>query len=64
MWDLFSCGMETLSCGTETLSCGTETLSCGVQDLVVLPWMEPRPSALGAGSLSHWTTKEVPHRHY
>ena len=35
-------------------------LSCGMWDLV--PWrgIEPGPPALGAGSLSHWTTREVP----
>ena len=35
-------------------------LSCGMQDLA--PWqeMEPMPPALGAQSLSHWTTREVP----
>ena len=36
------------------------SLSCGVQDLI--PWwgIEPRASALGAWSLSHWTTWGVP----
>ena len=35
-------------------------LSCGMWDLV--PWwgIEPRPPALEAQSLSHWTTREVP----
>ena len=35
-------------------------LSCGTQDLVPCPGIQPRPPALGAWSLSHWTTKEVP----
>ena len=35
-------------------------LSCGRQALVLPPWMEPRCPALGAQSLSHWTTREVP----
>ena len=30
-------------------------------DLVLRPGIEPRSSALGAESLSHWTTKEFPH---
>ena len=29
-------------------------------DLVPQPGMEPGPPALGAWSLSHWTTREVP----
>ena len=36
------------------------TLSGGVWDLVPRPEIEPRPPVLGVGSLSHWTTKEVP----
>ena len=35
-------------------------LSCGMGDLVPWPGIEPGPPALGAGSLSHWTTREVP----
>ena len=34
--------------------------SCGMWDLVPSPGIEPGPPALGAGSLSHWTTREVP----
>ena len=30
-------------------------------DLFHWPGIEPGPSALGAQSLSHWTTGEVPH---
>ena len=39
---------------------GMQTLSCGIWDLV--PWtaMEPESSALGARSLSHGITREVP----
>ena len=33
--------------------------SCGMQDLVPWPGIEPRPPALGAWSLSHWTTGKV-----
>ena len=32
--------------------------------LVSWPGIEPRPPALGAWSLSHWTTREVPRNHY
>ena len=35
-------------------------LSCSTWDLVSWPGIEPRPSALGVQSLSHWTTREVP----
>ena len=35
-------------------------LSCCMQDLAPYPGIEPRPPALGAQSLSHWTTREVP----
>ena len=36
------------------------TLSCGMWDLVLWPGIEPHPPALGAWSVSHWTTREVP----
>ena len=35
-------------------------LSCCMWDLAPCPGIEPRPPALGALSLSHWTTREVP----
>ena len=41
-------------------SCGMQTLSCGLWDLVLWPGIEPRNPALGAWSLSHRTTREVP----
>ena len=34
--------------------------SCNIWDLVPWPRIEPGPPALGAQSLSHWTTTEVP----
>ena len=34
-------------------------LSCGIWDLVPQPEIEPRPPALGAQSLGHWTTRDV-----
>ena len=36
-------------------------LSCSMWDLVPWPGTEPGPPALGAQSLSHWTTRKVPH---
>ena len=35
-------------------------LSCSMWDLVPWPGIEPRPTVLGAQSLSHRTTREVP----
>ena len=35
-------------------------LSCGMRDLVPRPGTESWPPALGAQSLTHWTTREVP----
>ena len=42
------------------LSWDVQTLRCGTWDLVCSPGIKPGPSALGAWSLSHWTTREVP----
>ena len=36
-------------------------LSCSMQDLVPWPVVKPRTPALGAQSLSQWTTREIPH---
>ena len=41
-------------------SCCMQTLSCGTWDLDPRPGIKPRPPALGALSLSHWTSREVP----
>ena len=41
------------------LACGLLVAAC-MYDLVPQPGIEPRPSALGAQSLTHWTTREVP----
>ena len=35
-------------------------LSCGIWDLIPWSGIEPGPLSLGAWSLSHWTTREVP----
>ena len=50
-------GIFVAACGL--LSCGRRALSCGVQDLVPQPGIEPWPPALGAWSLTHWTTRKV-----
>ena len=40
------------------VACGI--FSCSMWDLVPSKGMKPRPCALGAWSLSHWTTEKVP----
>ena len=37
-----------------------QALSCGMWHLIPWPGILPRPPALGAWSLSHWTTREDP----
>ena len=49
-----------LSYGTQDLHSHMRALSGDVQDLAPRAGIEPRPPALGAWSLSHWTTREVP----
>ena len=34
--------------------------SCSMWDLVLWPGIKPKPYALGAWSLTHWTTRDVP----
>ena len=55
---IWLCHVLVVACGICT--CGKRTLSCRMWGLV--PWLgiEPEPPALGAWSLSHWTTREVP----
>ena len=43
----------------QIFSCSMQTLSCVTWDLVPWPGLKPRPPALGARSLSPWTTREV-----
>ena len=58
---LFAClAASNLSCSMQILSCGMWTLKWSMWDLVLWPGIEPRPPALAAGSLSHWTTKKAP----
>ena len=46
--------------GSSVFVATCRNFSCGKQDLVPWLWMEPGPPALGAQSLSHWITREVP----
>ena len=51
-----------LSCSMQTLSCGMKTLSCGMHAGCSSPTRDQTgPPALGAWSLAHWTTREVPY---
>ena len=59
---ILSCSLQDLFWlrRAETLVAACATLSCGMWDLVPWPGIEPRPPALGAQSLSHLPTREVP----
>ena len=48
-----------LSCSMLDLQLCVWALSCGMWNLVSWPGIESQASALGAWSLSHWTTREV-----
>ena len=50
----------SLVAACEVFSCDMQILSCGMWDLVPWPGIKPRTPAMGAESLSHWTTREVP----
>ena len=58
----------TESCGTQDVLgffwsvVGMQTLSCSLRDLIIVTWpgIEPGSPVLGAQSLSHCTTMEVP----
>ena len=54
-----ACGIFVAACGI-FLVMAWEIFSCGMQDLVPRPGIEPGPPALGAWSLNHWITREVP----
>ena len=41
-------------------SCGMGNLGCNMWDLVPWPRIKPRPSAVGAQNLNHWTTGKSP----
>ena len=57
---LFDCAGSVMACRSSAFRCGMWTLSCSIRELVPWPGTEPRPPPLGAQSLSHWTTREVP----
>ena len=65
--DLLSCiGFQLWHAGSSVFivafrifNCSMRTLNWGMWDLVPRPGIKPRPPALGAQSLSHWTTREV-----
>ena len=57
---IYLCQALVAACGI--FSCVMQTLRSSAWDLVPWPGTEPRAPALGAQSLSHWTSKEVPWR--
>ena len=62
LFNLFISAVPGLSCNMRDLlvaACRLLVAAC-MQDLVPWPGIEPRPPALGAWSLTHKTTKEVP----
>ena len=59
---LWHAGSLVVACGIFFFSVAAcRIFSCGMWDLLIVPWpgMEPRPPALGAWSLNHWTTGKV-----
>ena len=50
-------GLLVVAC--RIFSCNMQTLSCSMWDLIPWPRIKPRSPALGAQSLSHWTTMAV-----
>ena len=53
-----SAGSSLRHAGSLVAGCGL--LSGSMRDLVPQPGIKPGPPALGACSLTHWTTREVP----
>ena len=51
---------QILVATSKIFTCGMQTLSYSMWDLVPWPGIEPGPLALGAQSLSHWTSRKVP----
>ena len=54
------CRVSVVVWGFSILIGACRFFSCGMWDLVPWPGIKPRPPALEAGSLSHWTATEVP----
>ena len=62
-----ACGLFSffpIAVAYRTFSCALRTLHWGPWDLVPWPRVPPRPPALGAQSLSHWTTRQFLHLPY
>ena len=58
-FQLWHAGFLVAACELLVVVCELLVAAC-MRDLVPRPGIEPRPPALGAGSLSQWTTREVP----
>ena len=56
---LFISLRQVFIAGRGIFSYNMQTLSCGLWHLVPRPGIEPRPPALGAWSLTHWTPRET-----
>ena len=54
-----TCDLSVAAC--RIFSSGMQTISSSMWDLVPCPGIKPRPPALGAQSLSHWTTRKSSH---
>ena len=52
---------KIFSCSIQTPGYGIQTLICCMWGLFPWPGIEPRTPELGGWSLSHWTTRGVPH---
>lgn len=57
---LFAWLQRVLVTALRIFSCSLRTLSWGMWNLIPCPGIEAQPPALGAWSLSQWTTMEVP----
>ena len=61
LWGRLSCGAQDLRFGArDPLLRHADSVAACVWSLVPRPGIEPGPPALGAWSLTHWTTREVP----
>ena len=56
-----ACRIFSFSVACRIFSFGMWTLSFGIWDLIPWPGIEPIPPVLGAWSLIHWTTREIPY---
>ena len=61
----FGCaGSQLQHAGSLVAACGLLSWGMQLRDLVPPPGIEPGPPALGAQSLTDWTTREVPNSKY